>query len=270
MSTTPAEQASRDIAAALADLRGRRDQVVADLDGRISQLEALAGQLEQGQADVRQVQERVRRLIGERTPNPAAGVMRAGRTQIGMRLTGEHTPVGPPTPASVGVRLSGPSSAMATATLNRALGNVDARVVTVLSMTLPRDEARLELATLRRLRRSLDEHLASIPEDVVLISTLVEHADDAITVITDLDQGGPSRVRRLLEYTRELVSQVLALGGNATGMKETIQRARAVNEQGNVTQALTDAVAVFLRLQAEMARRAPTPVNTMLDELVRA
>jgi hypothetical protein len=167
MSTTPSEQASRDIAAALADLRGRRDQVLADLDERIGQLEQLAGQLEQGHAEPRQVQERVRRLIGEKTPNPAARVMRAGRTQIGMRLSGEHTPVGPPTPATLGARLSGPSSAMATATLHRALGNVDARVVTVLSMSLPRDEARLERAALRRLRRSLEEHLASVPEDVV-------------------------------------------------------------------------------------------------------
>ncbi len=267
MSTTPSEQASRDIAAALADLRGRRDQVVADLDERISQLEHLAGQLEQGQAEPRQVQERVRRLIGERTPNPAARVMRAGRTQIGMRLSGEHTPVGPP--ATVGVRLSGPSSAMATATLHRVLNVVDARVVTVLSMSLARDEARLELASLRRLRRSLDEHLASVPEDVVLVTSLVEHADDAMAVVADLEQGGQTRVRRLLEYVRELVSQVTALGGNAAGMKEAVQRARQQVEQGNVTQATTDAVQLFVRLQHELARRAPTPASTMLDELVR-
>jgi hypothetical protein len=270
MSTTPLEQASRDIAAALSDLRGRRDQVVADLDERIGQLELLSGQLEQGSTDPRQVQERVRRLIGDRSPNPAARVMRAGRTQIGMRLSGEHTPVGPPTTQNMGARLSGPSSAMATATLHRALSLVDARVVTVLSMSLQRDEARLELATLRRLRRSIDEHLASVPEDVVLVTTLVEHADDAMAVVADLDQGGQARVRRLLEYARELVSQVTALGGNAAGMKEIIQRARAHNDQGNTTQALTDAVSVFMRLQGELARRAPTPVATMLDELVRA
>ncbi len=267
MSTTPSEQASRDIAAALADLRGRRDQVVADLDERIGQLESLAGQLEQGQADPRQVQERVRRLIGDKSPNPAARVMRAGRTQIGMRLSGEHTPVGPP--ATLGVRLGGPSSAMAQATLNRALGAVDQRVVGVLSMSLPRDEARLELAALRRLRRSLDEHMQSIPEDVVLVQTLVEHADDAIAVVTDLEGGGQSRARRLLEYTRELVSQVTALGGNAAGMKESIQRSRAQNEQGNTAQAVSDAVSLFTRLQTELARRSPTQASTMLDELVR-
>ncbi len=267
MSTTPSEQASRDIAAALADLRGRRDLLLADLDERISQLELLAGQLEQGQAEPRQVQERVRRLIGEKSPNPAARVMRAGRTQIGMRLTGEHTPVGPP--ATVGVRLSGPSSAMATATLHRVLNVVDARVVTVLSMALQRDEARLELASLRRLRRSLDEHLASVPEDVVLVSSLVEHADDAMTVVADLEQGGAARTRRLLEYVRELVSQVMALGGNAAGMKESIQRARQQVEQGHVTQATSDAVQLFVRLQLELARRSPNPASTMLDELVR-
>ena len=269
MSTTPSEQASRDIAAALADLRGRRDQVVADLDERINQLETLAGQLEQGQTEPRQVQERVRRLIGEKTPNPAARVMRAGRTQIGMRLSGEHTPVGPPTTSNVGVRLSGPSSAMATATLHRVLNVVDARVVSVLSMSLARDEASLELATLRRLRRSLDEHLASVPQDVVLVTSLVEHADDAMTVVADLEQGGHARTRRLLEYVRELVSQVMALGGNAAGMKESIQRARQQVEQGNVTQATSDAVQLFIRLQLELARRAPTPASTMLDELVR-
>lgn len=272
MTTTPLEQANRDIAAALADLRGRRDQVLADLDGRIAQLEQIAQQLAAGEAEPRQVQERVRRLIGERTANPAAGIMRAGRTQIGMRLSGEHTPVGPPAPATVGVRLSGPSSAMATAALHRAIGVVDGRVVTVLSMTLPRDEARLELATLRRLRRSLDEHLASVPEDVVLITTLVEHADEATTVINDLDQGGQARTRRLLEYVRELVSQVTALGGNATGLKDQVRRARQLLEQGGggVAQAMQEAVSVFMRLQGELARRAPAPVSTMLDELVRA
>lgn len=158
---------------------------------------------------------------------------------------------------------------MAQATLNRALGAIDQRVVSVLSMTLPRDEARLELATLRRQRRSVDEHMQSIPEDVVLVQTLVEHADDAVAFVTDLESGGQPRARRLLEYVRELVSQVTALGGNATGMKEAIQRARAQNEQGNTAQAVSDAVSLFARLQTELARRAPSTAATMLDELVR-
>jgi hypothetical protein len=98
---------------------------------------------------------------------------------------------------------------------------------------------------------------------------MVEHADDAMAVVADLEQGGQTRTRRLLEYTRELVSQVTALGGNAAGMKESIQRARHQVEQGNVTRATSDAVHLFVRLQGELARRSPTPASTMLDELVR-
>jgi hypothetical protein len=268
MTTTQLEQANRDIAAALADLRGRRDQAVADLDERITQLDLLQQQLDQGSVDARQVQERVRRLIGERTPNPASRIMRAGRTQIGMRMSGEHTPVGP-TPSTVGIRLSGPSGAMASASLNRAMGTVDQRIVTVLSGAIARDEARLELALLRRVRRGVDEHMASVPEDVILLSTLIEHADDVLAVIADLDHGGAARVRRLLDYDRELVSQVAALGGNATGLKDQVQKARQLLERDSIAPATTEAIAVFARVQQELSRRAPMPSTTILDELVR-
>lgn len=161
---------------------------------------------------------------------------------------------------------------MASASLHRAVGAVDARVVSVLSGTMPRDEARLELASLRRIRRSLDEHLASVPEDVVLLSTLVEYADDVLGIVSDLDQGGDTRVRRLLDYARELVSQVAALGGSAVAFKEQIRKARLLVEQGGtgVAQGLTEAIQVFIRVQQELGRRAPAPTATMLDELVRA
>ncbi len=270
MTTTQLEQTNRDIAAALADLRGRRDQAIADLDERLAQLELLQQQLDQGATDPRQAQERVRRLIGDRAPNPASRIMRAGRTQIGMRMGGEHTPVGP-TPSTVGLRVSGPSSAMTGAALNRAIGTVDQRIVVVLSGAIPRDEARLELALLRRARRSVDEHLASVPEDVVLLSTLMEHADDVLSIVADLDHGGQARVRRLLDYDRELVSQVSALGGNATALKEQVQRARQLVERGpeSVQAATTEAIGVFTRVTQELTRRAPSPVTTMLDELVR-
>jgi hypothetical protein len=270
MTTTQLEQANRDIAAALADLRGRRDQALADLDERIAQLELLQQQLDQGAADPRQAQERVRRLIGERSANPASRIMRAGRTQIGMRMSGEHTPVGP-TPSTVGVRVLGPSSAMAGAALNRAISSVDQRIVTVLSGAIPRDEARLELAVLRRARRSVDEHLSSVPEDVVLLSTLMEHADDVLAIVADLDHGGQARVKRLLDYDRELISQVTALGGNPAGMKEAVQRARQLIETGpeSVPRATAEAIAVFTRVTHELTRRAPSPSTTILDELVR-
>jgi hypothetical protein len=62
------------------------------------------------------------------------------------------------------------------------------------------------------------------------------------------------------------------LGGNAAGLKDQVRRARQLAEQGGggVTQAMQDAVSLFMRLQGELARRAPAPVSTMLDELVRA
>ncbi|MBC7794188.1 MAG: hypothetical protein H7Z43_10815 [Clostridia bacterium] len=271
MSTTQHEQATRDIAAAVADLRGRRDQVVADLDERLGLLSQLSVQLEEGTAEIRQVQERVRRLIGERAPNPASRMIQAGRNHIGMRMTGEHTPVGPKPTAGMSMRMGGPSSAMASSSLSRAAGAVDTRVMTLLSSPRPRDETKLELALLRRLRRSLDEQSASIPEDVILIGTLIEHADDVLATIADLESGGASRVRRLLDYDRELVSQLTAMGGNGAAAKEQIQKARSVLEHmtnPQVQPAMTEAVAIFTRIQQDLAKKSPSPAVTLLDELV--
>lgn len=272
MSTTQQEQATRDIAAALADLRGRRDQVVADLDERIGQLTQLSASLEEGSADVRTIQDRVRRLIGDRTPNPASRMMQAGRTQIGMRMSGEHTPVGPRPATGMSVRLGGPSSAMAGASLSRATNAVDGRVVTLLSTPGSRDETRLELALLRRVRRSLEEHSASIPEDVILIGTLIEYADDVLAIVADLESGAAARIRRLLDYDRELVSQLTAMGGNGTPGKDQIQKARAMLENPagpQLTQAAAEAVAIFTKVQQELARKSPSQAATLLDELLR-
>lgn len=274
MSTTQQDQVTRDIAAALADLRGRRDQAVADLDERIAQLNQLSTSLEDGALDSRVVQERVRRLIGEKAPNPASRVMSAGRTQIGMRMSGEHTPVGPRPATGMSVRLGGPSATMATASLNRAAATTDSRIVALLSGGLSsRDETRLELALLRRVRRSLDEHSASVPEDVVLIGTLIEYADDVLALVGDLDAGGAGRVRRLLDYDRELVSQLAALGTPSAPAKEQIQKARALLGEtptaAQLQQATSEAVTIFTRTLQDIAKKSPAPATSMLDELVR-
>jgi hypothetical protein len=160
---------------------------------------------------------------------------------------------------------------MAGASLSRATNAVDGRVVTLLSTPGSRDETRLELALLRRVRRSLEEHSASIPEDVILIGTLIEYADDVLAIVADLESGAAARIRRL-DYDRELVSQLTAMGGNGSPGKDQIQKARAMLENPagpQLTQAAAEAVTIFTKVQQELARKSPSQAATLLDELLR-
>lgn len=272
MSQSNNEQATRDVAAALADLRGRRDQAVADIDERITQLEQVGAALSRGEMDPRAAQDRVRRLIGGDRGQPVRS-MRAGRTQIGMRLPAEMTPVGPP--SSPGNRPpSGPTPTLATANINKALTTLDARIVAVLTAPtseLPRDEARLELGLLGRLRRSLEQQLADMPNDVVLLSTVIEYAEEILATVSDLDTGGGARLLRLLDYARELYSQVVASGGALPGVKEQLHRTRELLGGGDAKlgQATQDALTTCGRIQQEVNRRFPPTAGTLLDELLK-
>lgn len=265
-------QASKDVAAALADIRGRRDQVAAEYDERLRQLEELASGLRDGSVDARTAQDKVRRLINERAGAGVGGrTVRAGRTKIGMRLPSE------PTPSSTSINSMraplGPSPAVATAAVNRALTVLDARIVALLTEERSGGdgaEARLELALLRAVRGSLDRQIATMPSDVVLLGSVIEFAESVLETVGDLEEGGQKRVRRLLEYDRELVSQLVALGGSVAGVKEQLKKAQTLlgSDEAMLKSAVSEALLAFTRLVKELKKHLDDGPRSLMDDLL--
>src|SRR5688572_11777389 len=120
------EETARDISAARAELAGRRDQVVAEYDDRLSALASLDSSLQDGSSDVKTVQQRVRQILGERG---GSAPMRAGRTTIGLTVPTAKQPAAvAPTPMT-----HTPSKAGAAVT--KVLGELDAFLISVLLRT---------------------------------------------------------------------------------------------------------------------------------------
>jgi hypothetical protein len=258
-----AEEAARDISAARAELSGRRDQVVAEYDERLSALQSLAGALEDGSSEPKAVQQRVRQILGERA---ATGTMRAGRTTIGMSV-----PTAKPTQPVAPVQM-GPTPSRAGQTVAKVIGDLDAHMVTILTRsggTEARRTARCELSLLLRVRRGLERQAADLPRDVVLLGSVVEYADLAEATLADLVTGGAARVKRLLEHDRTVLSEVGALGGTTGPLKERLQKARATAEAGKVDAAASEAVAIYGELQQQLDQRSPLADPTLLDDLAR-
>lgn len=264
------EDVGRDVSAALSDIRGRRDQAIAEYDERLRLLEKIGQELDDGELEPKAAQDRVRRLINERGGGTSRGV-RAGRTQIGMRMPAEPTPS---TPHGIPVRSPlGPSPTVATAAIQKALSTLDGRMVTLLTDSMAdkeRQEARLELALLRSVRASLTRQLETMPNDVVLLGSLIEFADDVQTTLSDLLEGGMSRVKRLLDFDRELASQLSALGGSVGGVKEQIEKARGLLGDGEkqLKTALGEALTAFDKLSGELKRRFKNAEGSILDQLL--
>ena len=259
------DEAQRDIAAAKAELRGRAEQTAADYEERIAQLVNISASLESGELSPRVAADRVRQLLGER--GGIAGMSRAGRTHVGMRAPGA-----PAATPAVGPR-AGPTPTLASAALVKAETEVDSRVVGVLvGHGIRREEARLELALLAHLRRGLDLVAADVPCDAVLIEGVMEFADEVLAVVSDLDTDGPPRLRRLLDYLRELAGQLVAVGAAVGDMKEQIRRTQTLLDAAtpDVKKVTDDTVALFMRLAPESDRRLPAKDRTLFDDLLRA
>ncbi len=167
----------------------------------------------------------------------------------------------------------GPSPAVASAAIQKALSTLDGRMVGLLTETLSeqqRKEARLELALLRAIRSSLTRQLESLPNDVVLLGSVIEFAEDVQQTLSDLLDGGSKRVKRLLDYDRELASQLVALGGSVSGVKEQLKKAQSLlaGDDSTLDKALTQALSAFESLSNELKRKFRSKDRSFLDELV--
>lgn len=159
-------------------------------------------------------------------------------------------------------------------TLSRMLSAVESRIVTVMAQAeapAERQEARLELGLLVRMRNGLQGQ-SSAQEDAVLAESLVEFAETVQQTLADLEAGGTRRVRRLLEFDRELLSELAAFGGSAAPHKAAWQKARDMLKQDNeayVQHATREALTLYTRLTGELDRRCPRGRGTLLDEMLR-
>ena len=176
---------------------------------------------------------------------------------------------------STGMR-TGPSRSAAAAAVTRTLAAVDARIVGVLSQEESGGDLspRLELALLANLRRSLHGQATVMADDVVLCDSVVEFADGVPPLLADLQAGGKRRLRRLVNYSRELLAQLLALGGPAADIKPQVVKVRALVEQlpdettapdVKLKPASQETLALYKRVCDELERRSPRPSSSMLD-----
>lgn len=151
---------------------------------------------------------------------------------------------------------------------------INARIVEVLcqeASDVEREQARVEIALLIKLHRGFGTPMHHAQEDVVLCDTLVEFAESVPAILADLQSGGAPRLRRLLEFNRQLLSELCALGGKSAAFKPRIEQARAlINTSGDSSQyipAAQEAVDIYAHLCCELDRHCPRAKANLFDEL---
>lgn len=177
--------------------------------------------------------------------------------------------------ASSGMR-TGPSRSAAAAAVSRTLAAVDARIVGVMAQedSVVDKSPRVELALLANLRRSLHGQATVMADDVVLCDSVAEFADAVPPLLADLQAGGKRRLKRLVDYSRELLAQLTALGGPAAEIKPQVVKVRALIDQladditaadAKLKPASQETLALYKRVCDELERRSPRPSSSMLD-----
>lgn len=235
----------------------------------------------QGDDAQMQVLERMAETLQGKTLEAATMVSRVGPNGLAKKVPPRRG-VGAPgvqarVPHTASPVRTGPSAAVAHVTLLRILGSVEGRIVNVLSQAdsaAERQEAAIELGLLVSLRRALQAQAALGPDDAVLCDALMEFAETVQGVLIDLEAGGTRRLRRLWDYNRELLSELVALGGAADAMKDAVSRARArITPDAPLTQLqpVTDeALSMYNKIQQELDRRCPRGRGSLLDDMTRA
>ena len=168
------------------------------------------------------------------------------------------------------VRSTAPTQA-----LHRLLGSVDARLVSTLVAPVAAAEAaelRLRLAVLLRLRHGLAAQWAMLGNDVALNETLTEYLEGVPGLMADLETGGVARLRRILDYCRELLSELRALGADPARCQTF--RAQLLQLRQSSAQAAPAAVAASADLAramgAALASLDDRATDSLLAQLLRS
>lgn len=202
-----------------------------------------------------------------RSTPPGFSAPRTGRASVGIaaRTAG----------GAINTRIS-PSPSAAAAAVQRILATVDGRIVALMERCDSprlREESRIEFALLTHMRRALSGHTSGVVHDVVLCDSMVEFSDNTAQVLADLDAGGLRRLRRLLEYNRQLASELAMLGVASAPVKAELQRLRASLDRldtGDLPAAVRQACDLYRRLVGEIDKRCPRPRGSLLDDLSHA
>ena len=200
-----------------------------------------------------------------RESGSATGRKRAAGRTIGLSA--------PQHPASF-VRNS-PSSGTVTSAIQKLIPMVDSRIVTLLSQIIPTeapDDNRVELALLTHARRGLMSHLDAVPSDVVLCESLFEYVGSITSILDDLGSGGSARLMRLIDFNRVLASELAALGGTNTPMKNAVKKTRALlsqNEKQHIDAVAKETLLTFIQLQHALELSCPKKRHSLLDQVVR-
>jgi hypothetical protein len=165
----------------------------------------------------------------------------------------------------------GPTPTLASATLSKALTSVDSRIVEVLLQDeVEVDEARLEIDLLGALRRTLASQVQDLPQDIVLLTSVIEYAEDAQLAVSQLRAGGEHRIDRLLAHAGELTAQLSAVGRPVADIKQQLKGARKTlaGPRPHLDQAMRDVVRVFAGLQDELERHLSRARGALFDDLL--
>lgn len=193
------------------ELTQRRDEMVARADEHLRELAAMRAKPpskvldEETRSKLRLIR---RRALGDEAKREAK-TQPKGATGVRVHMRApEGAPGKAPPTASV---KSAPSRVVVQGTVQRQLGVIDGRLVTLM-MTEEADGHRPagEIYLLCDVRAGLGALLTNWPEHDVLLALVSDYAEQVEDILTDLNAGGERRARRLFDHDRELVSRLRA------------------------------------------------------------
>lgn len=161
----------------------------------------------------------------------------------------------------------------------RTLSAVDSRLVALLDEAVDDVQRRrvyVEAALLVRLRRTMLGQLEAQPSDVVFCESVVEYAERSGEVLLDLEVGGVRRCLRLISFLRELTSEITALGGNSSSLKQQVLQIKTLASKSGgefsaevaemIDQEIRDC---FVRIQQVLESCCSRRRKSWLDEVVK-
>lgn len=126
----------------------------------------------------------------------------------------------------------GPSKIVVSGSLQRELAVIDARIVELMleGASIARQA---EVALLSDIRAGVNGLLSEMPEHDVLLGLVADFSEQVDGVLRDLSAGGASRMKRLYDHARELLSRLRSVSKIETkdkAMKQDVERLAKVLE----------------------------------------
>jgi hypothetical protein len=268
-------EAQREIQAIRSELAGRRDQLLVQVQEKLDFVDRLEKGLREGRTPPKKVQSEIQRLQGESENDQPRGGRSVGGS-VGLRskrAAGASPPMltkSPATPVHSGKAEA--SAPRVHALFAKALARADARIMTLLEVQKAGDRGQgfLELSLLLDLRRAMAHKAEELPTDAVLLESLSEFGDHVLATLQILEKGGGVRMARLLEHLRTQLSKLTVLGCPTTGLKQRLEKNRALLEEGpeGFNKAQREASLIFTTMMNALDKHQPVRNPTHIDRLI--